>query len=64
MYYKTVKMTIEEALEKEMNRGFESADEFVEVMRELALEYNLFSHQILSKYYQIKSGKLNEVYSI
>jgi predicted DNA-binding protein YlxM (UPF0122 family) len=40
-YYKRIKMSIEEAIEFETKAGFESHDEFKEVMQEIADEYNV-----------------------
>lgn len=40
MYYKTVPMTLEEAVIQEASKGFDSWDEFQEVIRDIAREYN------------------------
>ena len=40
-YMKTVMMDVEEAVESEIIQGFDSRDEYNEVMRDIAREYNV-----------------------
>ena len=47
-YMKTVKMTIEEAILSEFNQGFESSDEYFEVIRDIAREYNVTTGDVFN----------------
>lgn len=50
-YFKSVMMDIQEALESELAKGFDTPDEFRSVMRDIADEYNI----TLSEVYEIYS---------
>lgn len=50
-YFKTVAIDIEEAVILETNKGFESRDEFYEVMREIAYEYDVTLAEVLEIFY-------------
>ena len=47
-YMKAVKMSIEEAIQSEFNQGFESNDEYFEVIRDIAREYNVTFGDVLN----------------
>jgi len=49
-YYATVALSIEEALEQEISKGFDSADEFKEVMIDIAYEYNVTVSDVYAIY--------------
>lgn len=51
MYYKTISLTLEEAIEEETNKGFECSNEFREVMQEIAYEYNVTIDKVLNIFY-------------
>lgn len=51
MYYKRVAMSIEEAVALEANKGFDTRDEFYEVMREIAYEYDVTLAEVLHIFY-------------
>lgn len=51
MYYKKVPLTLEEMVKLETDKGFDSRDEFYEVMREIALYSNVTLAQVLKVYY-------------
>lgn len=51
MYYKRVPMSIEEAVALESYKGFESKDEFYEVMREIADVYDVTLSDVLVLFY-------------
>ena len=51
MYYKRVPMSMEEAVMLESSKGFETRDEFYEVMREIAYEYDVTLDNVLGVYY-------------
>lgn len=40
-YYKKVKLTLTEAIEQELSKGFDTKDEFNEVMKEISYEYGV-----------------------
>jgi len=51
MYHKSISLSLEQAISEETNKGFESADEFREVMREIAYEYNVTIDKVLNIFY-------------
>jgi hypothetical protein len=51
MYYKSISLSLEQAISEETNKGFECADEFREVMREIAYEYNVTIDKVLNIFY-------------
>lgn len=51
MYYKRVPMTLTEAIASEACKGFETKDEFYEVMREIADLYNVTLASVLEIFY-------------
>lgn len=54
-YFKRVMMDIQEAIASEIEKGFETSDEFWSVLRDLADEYNVS----LSTVYEIYSYERN-----
>lgn len=50
-YFKRVMMDIEEAIGTEASKGFESRDEFYEVMNDIAREYNVTLAFVLDIFY-------------
>lgn len=50
-YFKRVAMEIEEAIAFESSKGFESRDEFYEVMREIASVYDVTLANVLEIFY-------------
>lgn len=51
MYFKRVPMNLQEAVSFEVSKGFESRDEFREVMNEIADEYNVTVDLVYDLYY-------------
>jgi hypothetical protein len=51
MYYKRVPMSVEEAVAFESAKGFDTKDEFYEVMREIAELYDVELSIVLSIFY-------------
>ncbi len=51
MYYKYISLTLKEAVGQESSKGFECADEFREVMQEIACEYNVTVDKVLNIFY-------------
>lgn len=51
MYYKKVPLTIEEMVKLETDKGFDSRDEFYEVMREIAHFCNVTLADVLKVFY-------------
>ena len=51
MYYKRVPLTLEEAVKLEANKGFDSRDEFYEVMRDVAFSYDVTLADVLEIFY-------------
>lgn len=51
MYYKRVPMTLTEAVMSESLKGFDSKDEFYEVMREIADLYDVTLAEVLGIFY-------------
>lgn len=51
MYYKQVPLSLGEAVKLEADRGFDSRDEFYEVMREVALTYDVTVADVLKIFY-------------
>jgi len=51
MYYKRVPMSMEEAVAFESAKGFETRDEFYEVMREIADLYDETLDNVLGVFY-------------
>ena len=47
-YMKAVKMSIEEAVQSELNKGFDTYDEMFEVVQDVAREYNVSSSAVMS----------------
>ena len=47
-YMKAVKMSIEEAVQSELDKGFDSYDEMFEVVQDVAREYNVSSSAVMS----------------
>ena len=47
-YMKAVKMSIEEAVQFELDKGFDSYDEMFEVVQDVAREYNVSSSAVMS----------------
>jgi len=60
-YYKRVVMDIVEALESEVEKGFDSADEKAEVFSELAEEYNVSVSEVYRIYYEFVGATTNFV---
>ncbi len=50
-YFKRVAIDIEEAIALESSKGFETRDEFYEVMQEIAFEYNVTLAEVLTVFY-------------
>lgn len=53
MYFKRVPMSMEEAVIVESNKGFDTRDEFYEVMREIADLYDVTLAKVLEIFYNI-----------
>lgn len=53
MYTKTVRMTLTEAIDFEVSKGFESKDEFKEVMMDIAAEYGVTYYDCIRIYQEI-----------
>jgi hypothetical protein len=51
MYYESISMSLEEAVREETSKGFDCTDEFREVMREIAYEYNVTIDKVLYVFY-------------
>jgi hypothetical protein len=51
-YYKKVAIDIQQAIEVEVKKGFESRDEMREVFYEIAQEYNVTPSDVWSLYYE------------
>jgi hypothetical protein len=51
-YYKKVAIDIQQAIEVEVKKGFESRDEMREVFYEIAQEYNVTPSYVWSLYYE------------
>jgi hypothetical protein len=51
MYFKQVHMSLQEAIAFEVKKGFETRDEFREVMMEIADEYNVTVDLVYDLYY-------------
>lgn len=51
MYYKSVPMSLEEAVEFETQKGFETRDEFQEVMMEIAFSYKVTLAKVYGVFY-------------
>ena len=47
-YMKTAKMSIEEAVQSELDKGFDTYDEMFEVVQDVAREYNVSSSAVMS----------------
>lgn len=47
-------MTLEETVIFEMSKGFDSRDEFLEVAREIALEYNVSVGKVILMFTKVK----------
>ncbi len=47
-YMKAVKMSIEEAVQSELDKGFDTYDEMFEVVQDVAREYNVSSSAVMS----------------
>jgi len=58
-YYKSIAISIQEAIEKEVKAGFESNDEFKEVMKEIASEYNTDLGQVYGIYFDLDLDDLS-----
>ena len=52
-YMKTVKMSVEEAIQSEINKGFECFDEMFEVVQDISREYNISSSDVMSLFWDI-----------
>ncbi len=52
-YMKQIAMSIREALEMELSKGFDTHDEFKEVMLEIAYEYGVTVNDVYSVYVQV-----------
>lgn len=51
MYYKRVPMTLTEAIASESYKGFDTKDEFYEVMRDIAELYSVTLASVLEIFY-------------
>lgn len=51
MYYKRVPMTLTEAIASESYKGFDTKDEFYEVMREISEVYDVTLVEVLGIFY-------------
>lgn len=51
MYYKRVPMNVKEAVQFETEKGFDSRDEFYEVMNEIADLYDVTLEDVLNIFY-------------
>ena len=51
MYYKRVPLTLKEAVKLEADKGFDSRDEFYEVMRDVAFSYDVTLADVLEIFY-------------
>ena len=60
-YMKAVKMSIEEAVQSELDKGFDTYDEMFEVVQDVAREYNVSSSAVMSL--DRKSTRLNSSHS-
>lgn len=58
-----VRISLEDTLKTEMLRGFDTKDEFREVMRDIAMEYNTSTFDVLTKYYKVRQEANYEVHS-
>lgn len=56
MYYKTTPITLKEAVAQEAAKGFECKDEFYEVMRDIAYEYEVSTSEVLSIFYDMEAA--------
>lgn len=52
-YMKQLVMSIREAIELELSKGFDTHDEFKEVMQEIAYEYGVTTDDVYSVYVQV-----------
>ena len=50
---KTVKISVEEAIQSEINKGFECFDEMFEVVQDISREYNISSSDVMSLFWDI-----------
>ena len=56
-YMKAVKMSIEEAVQSELDKGFDTYDEMFEVVQDVAREYNVSSSAVMSLIWNLGVGK-------
>ena len=47
-YMKAIKMSLEEAVQSELDKGFDTYDEMFEVVQDVAREYNVSSSAVMS----------------
>lgn len=51
MYYKRVPLSLKEAIMQEADKGFDSRDEFYEVMQDVAFSYDVPLANVLDIFY-------------
>ena len=56
-YMKAVKMSIEEAVQSELDKGFDTYDEMFEVVQDVAREYNVSSSVVMSLIWNLGVNK-------
>lgn len=56
-YMKAVKMSIEEAVQSELDKGFDTYDEMFEVVQDVAREYNVSSSAVMSLIWNLGVNK-------
>lgn len=61
MYYRRVRMTLEEVVARELEQGFDSRDEFVEVVKEIAETYKVTFAEVRSLFYNLASTHKDSV---
>lgn len=61
MYYRRVRLTLEEVVARELKQGFDSRDEFVEVVNEIAETYKVTFAEVRSLFYNLASSQKDSV---
>ena len=56
-YYKKIALDIEEAVQLELNKGFDTYDEMFEVVQDISREYAVSSSQVMSLIWNLGVNK-------
>jgi len=56
-YYKKIAIDIEEAVQLELNKGFDTYDEMFEVVQDISREYAVSSSQVMSLIWNLGVNK-------